>query len=143
MVTQRDLPDLIHVADDLGNSVVLRLTEQDPEGSGGLTGEIEVSSYFVSGRQKTWVTPEDLDDWETVLDDLARGDNTAWREGKRASEIWLEWDDTDRLVVSVVDRMGSLVNVELTIEVADDWLEDQYERLETIRKMQPENRSGL
>ena len=141
-MTQLDLPDLIHAVDDLGEGVVLRLTEQDPEGSGGLTGEIEVRSYFVNGRQKTWVTPEDLDDWETVLDDLARGDNTAWREGKRATEIWLEWDDLDRLVVSVVDMMGSLVTVELTIKVADDWLEDHYERLDTIRKLQPEKRSG-
>lgn len=141
-MTKRDLPDLIHLADDLGNSVVLRLTEQDPEGSGGLTGEIEVRSYFVSGRQKDWLLPEDLDDWETVLDDLARGDNTAWREGKRATEIWLEWDDSDRLVVSVVDRMGSLVTVELTIEVADDWLEDHRKRLRSIRRMQPEKGSG-
>jgi Family of unknown function (DUF5959) len=140
-VTKQDLPDLIHLADDLGNSVVLRLTEQ---GSGGLTGEIEVRSYFVSGRKETWLlVPEDLDGWETVLDDLARGDNTAWREGQRATEIWIEReDDSDRLIVSVADRMSSLVTVELMIEVADDWLEDHRERLRTIRKMQPERQSG-
>jgi hypothetical protein len=134
-MTERDLPDLIHLADDLGNSVVLRLTKQDPEG--GLTGEIEVGSHFVSGHIETWLSPEDLTSWETVLDDLARGDNTAWREGLRATEIWLELDDFDRVIVSVVDRLSCLVTVELTIEVADDWLEDHYKRLNTIRKTRP------
>ncbi|MEU8804947.1 DUF5959 family protein, partial [Spirillospora sp. NPDC048819] len=117
------------------NSVVLRLTKPVPEGE--LTGEIEVRSYFVSGRKKTWVSPDDLTSWETVLDDLSRGDNTAWREGQRATEIWLELDDFDRVIVSVVDRMSSLVSVELTIEVADGWLENHYKRLNAIRKMQP------
>ncbi|GAA4078803.1 DUF5959 family protein [Actinomadura miaoliensis] len=131
-MTHADLPDLIHLADDIGNSLVLRVTELDPE---GLTGEIELASPFVNGRIRTRVSPEDLAEWETVLGDLERGDNTAWREGGRAIELWLEWDDHDRLVVSTIDD-DSRVTVELTIDVDESWLDDHYKRLDTLQKLQ-------
>lgn len=134
-VTSIDIPDLIHFADDHGNSVVLRVSEVEPK---QLTGRIEVRSAFVNGEVATWVTAEDLDEWETVLDDLTEGDNTAWREDKRATEIWLELDDDDRLLVSVIDRNGSSSTAELLIEVPEGWLDDHYERLNTIRKLQAE-----
>lgn len=131
LVTDRDLPDLIHLADELGNSVVHRLTHRDGD---VLIGEIEVGSTFVNGRISSTVHPEDLDEWGAVLDDLERGDNTAWREGGRAPELWLELDDDDRLHATVVDHTASLVAVELAIEVPDGWLDDQYERLDRLRE---------
>ncbi|MFE9107930.1 DUF5959 family protein [Actinomadura geliboluensis] len=127
--------ELINLADDLGNSVVLRVTGQE---SHGLTGEIEVGSYFVSGGIKTWLDAEDLTAWEKVLDTLAQGGDAAWREGQRATEIHLEIDDYDRVHVAVVDSHSFLVTVELTIEVADDWLADHRERLATVRELLPE-----
>ncbi len=70
---------------------------------------------------------------------LAQGDDAAaWREGQRATEIFLEIDDYDRVRVAVVDRQSFLVTVELTIEVAEDWLEDHRERLTTVRALLPE-----
>ncbi|OLT27526.1 hypothetical protein BJF79_11690 [Actinomadura sp. CNU-125] len=129
-MTDRDFPDLIHLADENGSSLVHRFTDRHPS---GLEGEIEVRSTFVNGRTRSFVFPEDLDEWEAVLDDLDRGDNTAWREDKRAKEIWLELDDNDRVCATVVDHLSSLVAVELTIKVPDGWLDDHYDRLQRVR----------
>lgn len=131
-MTKAEVPDLIHLADELGNSLVLRVHTLDPE---GLTGEIEVRSSWFSGQMKTWVTVEDLQEWETVLDDLGEGDNTAWREAKRAPEIWLELDDEDRLNISVIDTQASLATAELVIAAPDDWLDDHYDRLDAINRL--------
>ncbi|MEV5831734.1 DUF5959 family protein [Spirillospora sp. NPDC052242] len=130
-MTASDVPDLIHLADDLGNGVVHRFTALDGD---VLTGEIEVCSPFVNGRVPSTVFPDELDEWGEVLDDLDRGDNTAWREDGRGAEIWLELDDDDRLHVTVVDGRASLTAVELTIEVPDGWLDDHYARLDALRK---------
>lgn len=125
------MPDLIHLVGENGNSLVHRFTGRD---DAGLVGEIEVRSPFVNGRTRSFVSPEDLDEWEVVLDDLDRGDNTAWREGKRTREIWLELDDSDRVCATVVDDQASLVTVELTIDVPDGLLDDHYERLQRVRE---------
>lgn len=130
-MTARDVPDLIHFTDDHGNGVVHRFTGRDGD---VLLGEIEVRSTFVNGRVTSAVHPEDLDEWGEVLDDLDRGDNTAWREGGNSPEIWLELDDRERLHVTVVDGRASLAAVELTIEVPDGWLDDHYDRLDDLRK---------
>ena len=126
--------ELINLADDLGNSVVLRITGRDAH---GLNGIIEVGSYFVSGTLKTRVTSEDLKEWETVLDSLAQEDTASWREGQRAPEIHLETED-DRVTIAVVDSHAYMVTAELTIEVADDWLKTHHELLATVRKSHPD-----
>ncbi|QFG21949.1 DUF5959 family protein [Actinomadura sp. WMMB 499] len=65
-MTDRDLPDLIHLADEQGNSVVHRLTHRDGE---VLIGEIEVRSTFVNGRVASSVFPDSwLDDHCERLD---------------------------------------------------------------------------
>jgi hypothetical protein len=134
-VTEHDTVELIHLADDLGNSVALRITGQD---KGGLAGAIEVGSYFVSGSINTWLDAEDLNAWEKALDALSGGDDSAaWREGQRATEIHLEIDDHHRAHVAVVDSQSFLVTVELTIELADDWLDDHRERLAAVRALLP------
>jgi hypothetical protein len=40
------------------------------------------------------------------------------------------------LVVSVVEGQGSLTTVEVVIEVVEGWLEDHYQRLDAITKLQ-------
>jgi hypothetical protein len=127
--------ELIQLADDLGNSVVLRITGQDAR---GLTGVIEVGSYFVSGAIKTRLTSEDLTQWEDVLGSLGDGaDAASWREGRRAPEIHLEADD-NHVTIAVVDSHSYLVTVELTIEVARDWIETHRDRLTAVRKAHPD-----
>ena len=127
--------ELIHLADDLGNSAVLRITGQDDH---GLNGVIEIGSYFVSGGIKTRLTSADLTEWENVLDSLAKGDDAAaWREDQRAPEIHLETDD-NHVTVAVVDSHAYLVTVELTIEAPKDWIEDHRERLNAVRVLLPE-----
>lgn len=127
--------ELINLADDLGNSVILRITGQDAR---GLTGVIEVGSYFVSGSIKTSLTSEDLAQWEDVLKSLAEGaDAASWREGQRAPEIHLEADDK-YVTVAVVDSHSYLVSVELTIEVAQDWIGTHRDRLTTVHKTYPD-----
>ncbi|CNE03500.1 Uncharacterised protein [Mycobacterium tuberculosis] len=127
--------ELIQLADDLGNSVVLRITGQDAR---GLTGVIEVGSYFVSGGIKTRLTSEDLTQWEDVLGSLGDGaDAASWREGQRAPEIHLEAGD-NHVTIAVVDSHSYLVTVELTIEVARDWIETHRDRLTAVRKAYPD-----
>ncbi|MEU5990830.1 DUF5959 family protein [Spirillospora sp. NPDC047418] len=129
-MAEHDTVELIHLADDLGNSVVLRITGQDAR---GLNGVIEVGSYLVNGSIKTRLTSADLAEWENVLDSLAEGaDAASWREGQRAPEIHLETDG-NQVTVTVADAHSYLVTVELTIEVAKDWIETHQSHLAATR----------
>ncbi|MFA1537575.1 DUF5959 family protein [Actinomadura monticuli] len=133
-MTEHDTVEPIHLADDLGNSAVLRITGQDDR---GLNGVIEIGSYFVSGGIKTRLTSADLAEWEDVLDSLAKGaDAASWREGQRAPEVHLETDG-NHVTVAVVDSHAYLVTVELTIEVAEGWIDDHRERLAATRALLP------
>lgn len=134
-MAEHDTVELLHLADDLGNSVVLRITGQDAR---GLSGVIEIGSYFVNGSIKTRLTPEDLMQWGDVLESLGEGaDAASWREGQRAPEIHLEADD-EHVTIAVVDSHSYLVTVELTIEVARDWIETHRDRLAAVHKTYPD-----
>ncbi|MDV5149795.1 DUF5959 family protein [Streptomyces sp. SBC-4] len=134
--------DLIHLAGMEGNSVVVRVTgrevraaQQDPD---VLVGEISVGTSFVKGSLKTWIFPQDLTEWETALSALADGENVSWRENKRATELHISLEEgLERATVSVADRSMSLATVQVTIELADGWLEDHRARLDRVRQAWP------
>jgi hypothetical protein len=134
--------DLIHLGGGEGNSVVLRLAGRfAPIGSPNaeiLVGEIIVGSGFVSGGVATWVFPEDLASWEEAMAALAGGESVSWRKDKRATEIHIDLEQGfERATVSVADRQGSLARVEVTVDLAEDWLSDHHARLDSIRRRWP------
>ncbi|WP_329620214.1 DUF5959 family protein [Streptomyces sp. NBC_01255] len=138
--------DLIHLAGIEGNSVVVRVTGQEIRASQHdpdvLVGEISVGTSFVAGSLKTWIFPQDLADWETALNTLAGGGSTSWREDKRATELHIDLEEgLERATVSVADRSMSLATVQVTIELADGWIEDHRARLGRVRQAWPMRRN--
>ena len=125
--------DLIHFEGD-GNSVILRITGKEDV----LIGEFLVETSFVRGSIKTYVHPQDLHDWRDALDafDL-QGEDIAWREGDRATELFVERiedDPQDRVYVTLKDLAASLTTVTVTIPLADSWFDDAYDRLDLVWK---------
>lgn len=140
-MTSEDPIDLIRLEGE-GNSVVLRISGRqpapDPAGSGSLAGEIFVDTAFVRGSIKTWVGPEDLAEWQDVLDALDAGENTGWREDKRAAEMFIELDpDGERAHVTVADRSMSLTTVTVTVLLHDAWFDDAYQRMDRTLQTWP------
>lgn len=121
-----------------GNVVALRLDTLDHRQDGTIAqaiGTIEIdcgsltAGRGVRGVLPTYVGPEDLDDWQRVLDALDAGYDAAWREDLRASEVHVGWEDDDLHVVTVRDRMGLLTDVTTAVPASDEWFEDAYDRL--------------
>ena len=69
--------DLVHLSDDDGNSCVVRISGRFQPGV--LTGhdilraDVLVSASFVDARLTLYLLPQDLDDWQRSLSELAPG----------------------------------------------------------------------
>ncbi|WP_225824094.1 DUF5959 family protein [Streptomyces naphthomycinicus] len=123
--------DLIRLEGE-GSGVVLRITgKEEREHSDVLVGEFQVDTPFVRGRLKTWLTPEDLRQWQQALDMFDAGHDIAWREGTRAPSLSVErHEDDDRCRVTVRDHSMSLTTVTVTVPLTDAWFDDAYHRLD-------------
>jgi hypothetical protein len=133
--------DLISLEGD-GNSVILRITGKEqrkrPTGGDSLVGEFVVVTPFVSGTLQTWLSPEDLRQWQRALDSLDAGQDIAWREGKRAPWLFIELDeDDDRCQVTIKDHSMSLTTVTVTVPLDDAWFDDAYRRLDLVWETWP------
>ncbi|KUN17656.1 hypothetical protein AQJ11_38015 [Streptomyces corchorusii] len=133
--------DLIRLEGD-GNSVILRITGKEerkpPTEANALVGEFVVDTPFVRGTLKTWISPEDLRQWQQALDLLDAGQDIAWREGKRAPWLFIELDeDDDRCQVTIKDCSMSLTTVTVTVPLADAWFDDAYQRLDLVWETWP------
>ncbi|MGW3623073.1 DUF5959 family protein [Streptomyces sp. NPDC000880] len=133
--------DLISLEGE-GNSVIVRITgrqsAQDPPRTDALVGEILVDTAFVRGSIATWIFPEDLTEWQEVLDALDCGEDIVWREGKRATEVLINLDpDGERAHVTIADRSMSLTTVTVTVVLADAWFDDAYHRLDQVLQTWP------
>lgn len=127
-----------------GNTVALRLDSLDHRHDGTAvqargTFEIDCGSLTagrgVRGVLPTFVSSEDVDAWQRVLDSLDMGHDVAWRENLRANEVHLRWEDDDLLIVSVRDRIGLLTDVTAAVPVSDEWFDDAYHRLERVYEL--------
>lgn len=128
--------DLISM-DGEGGSVIVRITgkqsDQDPPRGDVLVGEILVDTAFVRGSIATWIFPEDLTEWQEALDALDGGEGIAWREGKRATEMFIDLDaDDERAHVTIADRSMSLTTVTVPVVLTDAWFDDAYDRLDQV-----------
>ncbi|MFR0357602.1 DUF5959 family protein [Streptomyces sediminimaris] len=136
-----DRIDLIRLEGD-GTSVILRVTgEQERTGpleADVLAGEFVVDTPFVRGALKTWISPEDLRQWQQALDSLDAGEDIAWREGERAPWLFIELDENDdRCHVTVKDHSMSQTTVTVTVPLADAWFDDAYRRLDLVWETWP------
>lgn len=125
--------DLIRIEGE-GSSVILRITGKDEV----LVGEFVIDTSFVRGTIKTALFPEDLRAWRDSLDafDL-QGEDIAWREGSRATELFIERVEDDpqqRVNVTLRDHSMSMTTVTVMIPLADSWFDDAYERLDLVWK---------
>ncbi|MGW2559540.1 DUF5959 family protein [Streptomyces sp. NPDC001514] len=133
--------DLIRLEGE-GSSVIVRITGMQPahgpDGADALVGEILVDTAFVSGSIATWIFSEDLAAWQRALDALDGGEDIAWREGERATELFVALDpDGERTEVTVTDRSMSLTSVTVTVTLADAWFDDAYDRLDRAMQTWP------
>ncbi|MFH9861933.1 DUF5959 family protein [Streptomyces sp. NPDC017202] len=133
--------DLIHLADDEGNSVVVQVTGRYMPGV--LTGHdtlianVLVTTGFVSGRLKVWLSPGDLAEWETALDSSAAGQDTSWMGG-RAPEIRIRLDGERGCPDVIVDDVpGSMATVTVPVALGEGWVDDQRRRLDEVRRRWP------
>ncbi|MBM9504291.1 DUF5959 family protein [Actinacidiphila acididurans] len=118
-----------------GNSVILRLTGReklhDEAAADVLAGEFLVETPFVRGSFRTWVHPDELEQWQEALDALDAGQDVEWREGKRGAEMFIERDAAEeRAQVTIRDTSMSLTSVTVTVPLADGWFDEAYERLD-------------
>lgn len=139
--------DLIRLEGE-GNSVILRISgtqqvgnyqvtdDNGPAGPDVLVGEFLVDTAFVRGSLRTAVFLEDLWEWRDALDGLDGGHDIAWREGRRAPELFIERDE-ERVHVTIKDHSRSLTTVTVTVPMADSWFDDAYERLDLVMKAWP------
>lgn len=145
MAPERGPIDLIRLEGE-GNTVIVRVTGRlpspDPALRDVLAGEILVDTAFVRGSLETWIFPEDLTEWLASLDALDGGQDAAWREGKRATEMVVELDpDGEQAQVTVADRSMSLTSVTVTVALTDAWFDDAYRRLDEVVQAWPAQES--
>ncbi|MEU3721324.1 DUF5959 family protein [Streptomyces sp. NPDC031705] len=123
-----------------GNSVQVRVLGRHRPGetpyNDYLDAEIVVSSGFVNGRLDLCLSPEDLNDWSTVLDELAVGRSIRWL---RTSGIQIEFDRQFSVPVPVVTVQDdeSVSSVRVWLDVGHGWIEDLRDRYELVRRTWP------
>ncbi|EPH41199.1 DUF5959 family protein [Streptomyces aurantiacus] len=133
--------DLIRLEGE-DNSVIVRITGKRPapgrSGADELVGEILVDTAFVRGSLATSVSPEDLTEWRETLDVLDGGEDTTWREGRRAPELSVELDpDGEHAYVTVADHAMSQTTVTATVLLTDEWFDEAYDRLDATLRTWP------
>jgi hypothetical protein len=119
-MTGQGAVDLIPLADDEGNSVAVQVTGRDMPGvltrHDTLIANVLVTTGFVRGQLKVWLSPRDLVAWETALDSLTAEQDISWMGG-RAPEIRIRLEgERDCPDVIVDDIPGSMATVTVPVE---------------------------
>ncbi|MPY30062.1 hypothetical protein FNH09_01570 [Streptomyces adustus] len=140
-MTEQGGVDLIRLADDEGNSVVVQVTGRHRPGvltaHDTLTANVLVTTAFVSGQLDIWIAPRDLVEWETALDSLAAGQDISWMGG-RGPEIRIQLSGERGCPDVIVDDIpGSMATVTVPVAVEEGWMEEQRRRLDEVRRRWP------
>ncbi|CAL9300016.1 hypothetical protein SUDANB148_03142 [Streptomyces sp. SudanB148_2056] len=113
--------NLIHLADDSGRSVSVRILGRAQPGI--LTGHdfLDAEIVVTAGENlgatfPVTLLPEDLEDWEETLARLEAGEPTRWLDSGRTPSVEFDSPTTGALLVSVRDEpaTGAAVTVPLT-----------------------------
>lgn len=94
--------------------------------------EIVMKSGFVNGSAGLHISGADLDEWGRCLDALEAEEGTEWPPGDRTA--WLSVVPEDSLEVTVHDSPTTQIAVQVPVDVAAGWLEENRLRLERVRK---------
>ncbi|MGW3265981.1 DUF5959 family protein [Streptomyces sp. NPDC001056] len=127
--------ELIHLADDEGNSVRVDVLGRSPRWAAGLDAEIVVRTPFVSGRLDLGLYRSRLERWDEALDRLDAGQDAAWMEMGRGPSLSVRLDgERGCPEVVVEDGSGSMVTVRVPVVPPDDWIADHRRRLRRVRE---------
>ncbi|MEU3053646.1 DUF5959 family protein [Streptomyces griseus] len=74
----------------------------------------------------------DLDGWSRCLDALDAGEGAEWPPGGRSA--WLSVVPEDPWEVTVHDSPSTQIAVQVPVDVAPGWLEENRLRLEQVRR---------
>ncbi|MFZ4246109.1 DUF5959 family protein [Streptomyces griseoincarnatus] len=136
--------NLIHLADDSGRSVSVRILGRAQPGilpaHDFLDAEIVVTAGENLGATfPVTLLPEDLEDWEETLARLEAGEPTRWLDSGRTPSVEFDSPTTGALLVSVRDEpaTGATVTVPLT-PLPPTWTADQRRRLAGVREAYPQ-----
>jgi hypothetical protein len=125
--------ELISLADDEGNSVVVNVLGCDPGWTAGLDAEIVVKTPFVSGRIDLALYLSKLESWADALSRLDAGEDVAWMEMSRGPSLFIQLTgERDCPEVIVEDESGSMVTVRVPLVPPDDWIADHRRRLRQV-----------
>ncbi|GGN38656.1 DUF5959 family protein [Streptomyces fuscichromogenes] len=125
--------ELISLADDEGNSVLLKVLGRSPRWAAGLDAEIVVRTPFVSGRVDLALSVARLESWAAALDRLDAGEDAAWMEMSRGPSVFIRLTgEHDCPEVVVADESGSMVTVRVPLVPPEDWIADHRRRLSQV-----------
>ncbi|MER5610617.1 DUF5959 family protein [Streptomyces sp. NPDC002215] len=139
-MVEDDGVDLIHMV-GADSSVRLRVLGRHMPGTTPyndyLDADIIVTSGFANGRLEVCLSPEDLDDWHSALDELAAGSGVRWL---RNTEIRIEIDRQFSVpvpIVTVKDEAESISSVRVWLDVGHGWVDDLRRQYEQVRRTWP------
>ncbi|MDH6214325.1 DUF5959 family protein [Streptomyces pseudovenezuelae] len=125
--------DLVVLADDEGNSVIVKVLGQHPDVPDGLAAAIVIDTPFVSGSVDLSLWRSRLEEWGHALDRLEVGEDIAWLKVQRGPSLTIQLSGKrDCPDVIVEDDMISMVTVRVPIALPDGWIASQRERLRDL-----------
>ena len=134
MIDDANALELFRFADRV-QSVTLRIACDAPMVTGeerSYAAEIVLVSGFVNGAVGLHISGRDLDEWGRCLDALEAEEGAEWPPGDRSA--WLSLVPEDPLEVTVHDSPSTQIAVQIPVDVATGWLEENRLRLEHVRK---------
>ncbi|MDF6041561.1 DUF5959 family protein [Streptomyces sp. JH14] len=134
MIDDAHALELFRFADRV-QSVTLRVACDAPMVAGEeryYAAEIVLESDFVNGTVGLHISGEDLDEWGRCLDALEAEEGVEWPAGGRSA--WLSVVPEDPLEVTVHDSPSTQIAVQVPVDVATGWLDENRLRLEHVRK---------
>ncbi|MFJ7416227.1 DUF5959 family protein [Streptomyces sp. NPDC098077] len=135
MIDDANVLELFRFADPV-QSVTLRFACDAPMVAGEeryYAAEIVLESGFVNGTVGLHISGGDLDVWGRCLDALEAEEGAEWPPGDRSA--WLSVVPEDPLEVTVHDSPSTQIAVQVPVDVAAGWLEENRLRLEHARKV--------
>ncbi|WEH37844.1 DUF5959 family protein (plasmid) [Streptomyces sp. AM 4-1-1] len=134
MIDDAHILELFRFADGV-QSVTLRVACDVPIVTGEeryYAAEIVLESGFVNGTVGLHVSDGDLDAWGRCLDAFEAEEGAEWPPGGRSA--WLSVLPEDPVEVTVHDSPSTQIAVQVPVDVASGWLEENRLRLEHVRK---------